>query len=386
MHVHTIGLSPQLHFPLLLANGVTSVRDMGDGCSFGGRLDCKPPGAEWTRQREAGTLLAPRLVATASYHIEEPEEGLVAALKARGDRMLKPQLERTGAPEPFHLLVGQGQEAGMVVAGHVPFTVDLLDPKLGAFNSIEHDESLLPQCAPPGLAFDGRTRSKPALMQRIDPVRCKAVLASLVARGTAYVPTHVGSSQQDWALPGGQYRTDDKVRYVALPQYLMWRGYAAVTVAGTGDDERAPIEAWYLAALRLTAQAQAAGVAVMAGSDAMDAYVLHGFALHDELSQLVKAGLTPSQALAAATLVPARHMGLERDFGSIEAGKIADIVILKRNPLSDIANARAIDSVMQGGVLHDRKSLDAMLSFVEAQASSFSTNSKFLWAMIRPWN
>lgn len=384
MHVHTIGLSPQLHFPLLIANGVTSVRDMGDACSFSGKLDCTPPAASWRARAQAGSLLAPRFVASASYHVEDSEDGIVAALKVRGDRMLKLQLARDAEPAHFMSLVRQAREAGMLAAGHLPYTVDLLDPQLSGMHSIEHDESLLPQCSPPGSAYDGRNRSKLALLNAADEARCDAVLEAMAARGIGYVPTHIASSYQDVALPLGHYRSDTRVRYVPLAQRLLWRAYASVAAAGSGDDERAPIAAWYKAAQALTARAHAGGVAVMAGSDAIDAYIGHGTGLHDELAQLVKAGLTPAQALAAATSVPARHMGMEKDFGSIEAGKMADIVILNGNPLDNIANAAAIDSVIYDGRLHQRRSLDAMLSFVERQASSFALSCKFVWALLGP--
>lgn len=385
MHVHTVDLSPQLHFPLLVANGVTSVRDMGDGCSFGGDLECTPLAPQWMQRRAAGTLLAPRIVSTASYHVEDDEQGIVAALRKRGDRMLKLQLGGDTDPRVFHALLRQAKVAGMQAAGHLPYAVDLLDPQLGPLASVEHDDGLLPQCSMHDPRFDGRSRSKMALLRRADEARCDAVLALMAKRGIAYVPTHVASSGQDWLLLSGDYRRDPRLQYVPLPQRLLWRAYASAHVAGTGADDRAPLQAWHKAALKLTARAQDSGVAVMAGSDSIDAYITHGFGLHDELAQLVKAGLTPVQALRAATSTPARHAGLERDFGSVETGKIADIVILDKNPLDNIAHARAIDSVVHGGRMHGRADLDAMLSFVRRQASSFSLNCKFLWAMIRPW-
>lgn len=384
MHVHTIGLSPQLHFPLLIANGVTSVRDMGDACSFSGELACQPPARAWARRSQAGAMLAPRFVASASYHVEEADDGIVAALKKRGDGMLKLQLGRDADPAAFMALVRQARDAGLLAAGHLPYTVDLLDPQLPALHSIEHDESLLPQCAPPSGAFDGRNRSKLAFLKTVDDARCDAVLKAMAARGSGYVPTHAASSYQDVALPLGGYRSDARISYVPLPQRLLWRAYASMAVAGTGEDDRAPIDAWHKAALALTARAQASGVAVMAGSDAMDPYIFHGSGLHDELALLVKAGLTPLQALRAATSVPARHMGMEGDFGSVEAGKMADIVILNRNPLDNIANTAAIESVVYDGRLHERRTLDAMLSFVERQASSFALACKLVWAMLRP--
>jgi tetratricopeptide (TPR) repeat protein len=94
-----------------------------------------------------------------------------------------------------------------------------------------------------------------------------------------------------------------------------------------------------------------------------------GFSLHDELGLLVKAGLTPMQALQAATLNPARFLGIEKDSGTVEAGKIADLVLLDANPLDDIANTKKINTVIYGGKLLARSELDQMLSQVEALAA-----------------
>ncbi len=385
MHVHTVGLSPELHFPLLLANGVTAIRDMGDGCSFSGKMDCLADAPQWQQQAAAGTLLAPRLLSTASYHVEEAQDGLVAALAKRGDRMLKLQLDNDADPALFYAMLQQAQAAGMQAAGHLPYRIDLLDPALPALSSIEHDDSLPLQCARRGTPFDGRNRAKLVLLKQPDQARCDAVFGQLARRAIAYVPTHVASSGQDWLLLSGAYRRDERVRYAALPQRLLWRGYAAIAVAGTGADDGPLLQAWHNNSLQLTVRAVAAGVPVMAGSDAIDAYVTHGFGLHDELALLVGAGLTPLQALRAAITVPAAHTGLSERYGSVATGKMADLLLLNKNPLNDIAHARSIDSVFHEGRLYQRKDLDAMLAFVETQAGSYSVNSKFVWAMLRPW-
>jgi imidazolonepropionase-like amidohydrolase len=91
-----------------------------------------------------------------------------------------------------------------------------------------------------------------------------------------------------------------------------------------------------------------------------------GFSLHDELELLVGTGLTPMEALQAATLNPGRDFAI--DAGTIEKGKNADLVILDANPLADIRNARAIFAVIAGGQLFDRKALVAMLAGVERAA------------------
>lgn len=68
-HVHTLRLSPQLHFPLLIANGVTSIRDMGDSCSWSDSISCQPETPLWREQMQKGEIVAPRLVQSVSYHV-----------------------------------------------------------------------------------------------------------------------------------------------------------------------------------------------------------------------------------------------------------------------------------------------------------------------------
>lgn len=94
-----------------------------------------------------------------------------------------------------------------------------------------------------------------------------------------------------------------------------------------------------------------AGVVVAAGSDAGNIGTFHAAALHDELELLVQAGLTPAQALVAATANAARVMG-RKDLGAIEPGKLADLLVLGANPLDDVRNARHIDFVVKDGVAH----------------------------------
>ena len=398
-HIHTLRLSPQLHFPLLLANGVTSVRDMGDACSWSDNLKCLPEIRKWKDRIAEGSLLSPRIIATASYHVENlgqnrdvdthvlenESRALLVALKARGDDFIKLQLDDHVNPLVFSTLVTQAHLQGMRIAGHLPFSVDLLDPLLASVQSVEHDSGLLPQCSDLLAAFDGRNRSKARLLARADDKRCDAVLASMARNRTGYVPTHIASIGQDWHLLSNTYKSDERIKYVALPQRFMWRFFAYLAVAGTAAEDRPALEAYYRASQKMTQRALAHGVAVMAGSDSMDPYVTHGFGLHDELLELVQAGLTPAQALRAASWTPALHFGLERDYGSIEAGKFADMLILDKNPLQDIQHARAINLLIFDGKLYTREDLDAMLSFTASQASSLSVNSKFLWGMIKPW-
>jgi imidazolonepropionase-like amidohydrolase len=106
--------------------------------------------------------------------------------------------------------------------------------------------------------------------------------------------------------------------------------------------------------------ANRAGVVIVTGSD-IAAERIPGFTLQEELALLVDAGLTPMQALQAATINSATATNRSRDLGSIEAGKFADVVLLHADPLADIHNTSKIDAVMVGGKLLRRADLDALL-------------------------
>jgi imidazolonepropionase-like amidohydrolase len=113
---------------------------------------------------------------------------------------------------------------------------------------------------------------------------------------------------------------------------------------------------------RLVRALKAEGVPMVAGSDALTSGVVGGFSLHEELELLVGAGLSNEEALASATRLPAIWLGVDRDRGTIEAGKRADMVLLDANPLLDIANTRKIAGVFIDGQWLTRNRLDAMMN------------------------
>ncbi len=106
------------------------------------------------------------------------------------------------------------------------------------------------------------------------------------------------------------------------------------------------------------------------GTDTTAPNIFPGFSLHEDLIYLVQAGLTPLEALQAATMKPAEFLGRSAEQGTITAGKRADLVLLDANPLDDIHNTQKIDAVIVDGKLLNRPDLDALLAKVARFAAS----------------
>ena len=381
---------------MLLANGVTTVRDMSEGCSWRDDLSCVPDRANWRQQQRDGKLLMPRIIAGASYHIEstdalansseaavrETYRALIKILQQRGDNSIKPQLSYNANPRLFEILLEEAALANMPVAGHVPYQYDLARPSSAPLISVEHDSGLLPQCSTARAQYDGRNRAKASLLAAMNAQRCDAVLQAMAAQRIAFVPTHIAANAQDYFLVNDEATNTPNLHYVVAPMRWMWRAYSAANKAGIKKSDKDTLYKLYRASLDLIKRAHAAGVPVLAGTDAMDANIVHGFSLHDELQQLVQAGLTPIDALRAATIVPATHFGRAHDLGSIEVGKIADLVLLSANPLSDIRNTKSIRAVWLNGQHLNRNVLNQMLQWTADNANSIKLSAVFVWRMI----
>ncbi len=123
------------------------------------------------------------------------------------------------------------------------------------------------------------------------------------------------------------------------------------------------------------------GVQFLAGTDTLNPFCFPGFSLHDERALLVTAGLSPMEALQAATRSAASYLGMLDSYGTVEKGKTADLVMLNVDPLDDIRNTRRIAGVMIGERFFPKPALDKMLADVEALASLKSISEPLLKAI-----
>lgn len=169
------------------------------------------------------------------------------------------------------------------------------------------------------------------------------------------------------------YAEDARVREDPLFRYLHplmhWQWLEDVDATIKQDPSPAGRQAhrdFYRKGLELT------GAAHRAGAD-----------LHRELEQLVTAGLSPGEALFTATMGPAEYFGSTDRYGSIEAGKVADLVLLEADPLQDIRNTQRIGAVVFNGNLYRRAELDRISDHVQRRAGSWTIACKILWRFIK---
>jgi hypothetical protein len=166
------------------------------------------------------------------------------------------------------------------------------------------------------------------------------------------------------------------------PLRRLWLSDAEGMARRAGEGGQQSYMDFYRFGIQQTGIAQRAGVTVLAGSDAPDSFAFPGSALHDELDHLVKAGLSPLEALRSATLEPARFLDLEGQAGVIRPGARADIVLLRKNPLDDIGAVRDIETVILAGAVYDREDLENLLAGVESAAGSWTMWPRFTWQIL----
>ena len=390
-HLRANGLpawvSTEWMMPLLIAHGVTGARDMGSDCDDPAQGPvCLDEMRDWQERIARGELLGPRIVALSSfplnppwdYEITEEQVGQVVGMLAeRGVTHLK--IYDRLAPQALAWILDAAGDHGIDAWGHVPLRMTAGEASDAGFRSIEHARDFLFDCWPGSAAFRATTRSNEAsieemraMVERHDPAVCEAEFRALVRNGTAYVPTH-GTRRMEAFAADSAYRHDPRVRIVPAWVLEAWSRDADRVVARDSTQAgRAAYRAFYEKGLEITGDAHRAGVRVLVGTDGGDSFIFPGSAVHDELGELVKAGLSPAAALRAATSSPAEFLGLAERHGGVEAGKWADLVLLDANPLDDIENVRRIRAVIFRGELLDRGRLDELLEqAVSAAARPF---------------
>ncbi|MHB1328291.1 MAG: amidohydrolase family protein [Gemmatimonadales bacterium] len=388
MHTHQ-GAYRERGFPLYLANGVTTVRDVG--------TDLQQIGY-WRQEVQAGRTLGPTIV-MAGPILDDPTvvlmapngrvglataadaERVVDSLAAAGVDVIK--VHSLLSREPYFAVLRQARKHGLAVVGHIPDEVTAREAIDSGQRTVEHSFGLAfengAQAAAIRTAFQAEaaeiraTVSGREAVERVFANKVAAIDSAIAVTDTVAARefAEYAAGKNVWFDPTFvvmqiRYRPNDP-DLVDLPE----RRYA---LSGQRPPEL-PAERQVVDAGRARwktfvasfAPMVRAGARFVAGTDVPVYPQVPGFSLHRELSALVEMGLTPLQAIQAATRNAAEAAG-RSESGTVVEGKFADLVLLRLDPLADIGNTRTVETVVVRGKLLDRSVLDRLLETAEAAA------------------
>ncbi|MGH9845849.1 MAG: amidohydrolase family protein [Blastocatellia bacterium] len=386
MHVHT---SNDDFLAMYVANGVTGVRDMFTPLE---RIN------GWRAQIKEGKLLGPRFVAAGpivdgpkpvwqgSIAVGNAEEGRQAVSKVKADGSDFVKVYSLLPRDAFFAIAEEAKKQGIPFAGHVPERVSAAEASDAGQKSIEHLTGVLLACSRDEdairaemdkvIAASGsspasrtaRTAANLKAVQSYDPAKAAALFARFKKNGTWQSPTLI-VLRAVAHLNDPNFTNDPRLKYMRAPMRNFWNPQNDFRFKNRTAEDWDNARKVYAKYLEVTGAMRKAGVEFIAGTDVSNPYCFPGFSLHDELALLVKTGFTPMEALQAATLNPAKYLGLLDSLGTVEKGKIANLVLLDANPLAEIGNTQKINAVIVGGKLITKSEIEAMLAKVEAAAN-----------------
>jgi hypothetical protein len=391
MHIH-LG-SPDIFFPLLIANGITGVRDMFSGIPM-------PTIHAWRARSDVPRIVAPGFIdgppmlstgppRPGAMAVATPDQArfAVRALAASGVDFLK--VYSSVPRDAYFALAAEARAIGIPFAGHSPEEVSPLEASEAGQRSEEHLIDILLECSTReqelrkdrvSMMLSDQITGEERMRQLAFPPfdedysedKAQKLFAAFVKNGTWHAPTLV-------LLEGFARASDDdfvndpRRKYLLKPWNEAWEPRKTFFLRDLAPEGWAALNTRIRTLLeryeKLVGGMHKAGVEFLAGTDANGWNpVLPGFGLHEELALLVMAGLTPLEALQTATRNASRYFGLT-DFGTIELNKSADLVLLDADPLEDIRNTSKIQAVFLRGRYYTRADLDAMLARAAEVAS-----------------
>ena len=393
MHVH-FGGGPALVeenkalLPLYVAHGITTVRDASG--------DLPGQVLSWRGQIARGELFGPQLF-TSGAKIEgiapvwkgTIEVGDKAGVDAALDREQRDKVDfvkitdSTLKPELFLYAVSEAKKRGLHTSGHIPMALTVGQAVDAGISSIEHLDYAFQAGIPDEAKITAdlaagridRAEASRLLHTGFDRDTAMAAYRRFAELGVAVTPTLDGGRILSF-LDAEPHDNDAYLAYIGpgLRKTYAWRVERAAKATPEQIQARHERYAQVAAVLPML---QEAGVRIMAGTDAgfLNSYNYPGIGLHNELSLYVREGLTPQQALVAATRNGPAWFGRLDHYGAVQAGKAADLVLLERNPLLDINATRAIDTVVMRGKVYDRAALDAMLAEAKAKVAAWNAEA-----------
>jgi imidazolonepropionase-like amidohydrolase len=347
MHVH-LGNATEAALPVLVSYGITGVRDMGSPSYATLR--------GWSNEALLGTRIGPRIVACGPILHNGPPYfwGVEARTPTEAREVVRRLAEQnvdfikvtSDIDRPTYFAIAEAaRKLGLPLAGHLPtnengtgFAVSAVEASNAGQKSLEHGHGI-------PFSFDDK-----------DP----QLISTLLRNGTWVDPTITTY----WARAhvhelADKAAQDPRMKHIAPSFRQFWE--AQLKDFGRNNEIQLKILEWRLAQI---SELKKSGVPLLTGTDLGFAYVFPGD-LIKELEFFVQAGLSPLQALQVATIGAARFLHKDWELGTVETGKIADLVLLAANPLEDVHNLHLVRAVVLNGRFLDRAEIDAALPTFE---------------------
>jgi hypothetical protein len=394
MHIHLMGAgepagSREFILPLLIANGITTVRDMGGDVAQLKKLK---------KEIDSGDQPGPKIFFTGPYLdgnppyfqpsiiVQTPAEADAAVRKLKSEGVDFIKVQSGLKPDAYFAIALAARKENIRFVGHVPDSISATQASDAGQASIEHLTGILLACSsreeelreqqlhPPSHKETPRQTSlrqrawQQAVLNSYSPEKAQKLYAKLLANHTWQVPTLPLLIELAFLTPATDRAGDPNLKYIPQNLRKIWKQGRAESLANKTPGDFLLRAKLVEASLKAVGDMHAAGIAIMAGTDSTAPNLVPGFALHDSLADLVQAGLTPMQALQAATSKPAEFLNRSNEQGTIAPGQRADLVLLDANPLADIHNTEKIRAVFLKGECLDRAALDTLL----ARAAQFA--------------
>ncbi|QLJ07373.1 MULTISPECIES: amidohydrolase family protein [Pseudoalteromonas] len=388
MHVHFGGGEKLIEenkqlLPLYLAHGVTTVRDAA--------ADLSESVLSWREQVKQGQLVGPTIFTSGpklegkgsiwpgDLEVETTEE-MHAAMDLL-DTMNVDFIKITDSaltPELYLKAVKEVKKRGYQISGHIPFSLSVTDVSKAGLDAIEHMTYMLKAAAKNEADISAKVASKeltyrtalPIITAQFDESTAREKFTVLASNDTAVVPTLIGGKITAF-LDEDNHQQDAFLNYIGkgLKATYQWR----VDRANKDTPEQIiQRKARFTKTAQLLPLAQQAGVSIIAGTDAgfLNSFIYPGLSLHQELAIFTDYGLTPLQTLQSATLAGPKFLNKQKQYGALTKGKVADIILLSQNPLTDIRNTKTLSGVISHNTFYDRNALDRL----KQQAKAFVAN------------
>lgn len=373
MHVHTVDSS---YLTMFVMNGVVGIRDMG-GAANGSNNGCESIAHEklmmWRKLIQSKLITGPRMLISGpavsntgwatSINIRTPEDGrnAVRKLKELGVDFIK--VYEKIPLDAYQALAMEAKAAGLPIAGHVPMeTVSLIEAAEAGQRSIEHIRDPLLMCFTKDRNellefFKEDNWSESDIEWGLNQFKeCSKVVEAFRVNQTWLVPT-LTVERSKVAVREQGYVNDE--RRDLLPQSVQqaFKDYVTKKLARSIVKQKSD-SLWWNAQKRLVNRMHADGIGFLAGTDCACEGGLPGYSLHDELQLFVESGFSPFEALQTATINPVKYLEMTDSLGTVEVGKIADLVILNKNPIENISATQQIFAVILNGDLITKEKIN----------------------------